>query len=75
MEHKLQPRRVIELPSKLTMFVNKRILIANELKDMVLTVESIENCDGTKPRLIIRIKKSVKKSVKQIGLHIPQRHR
>jgi hypothetical protein len=38
--------------------VNRRILIANELKNMEITIEPVENVDGTKPRLLIRLKKA-----------------
>jgi hypothetical protein len=57
MEHKLKPRKVLELPSKMHFAVNRQVLIANELKNVEITVESIENVDGTKPRLLIRLKK------------------
>ena len=60
MEHKLKPRKVLELPSKLHLAVNRRILIANELKNMEITIEPVENVDGTKPRLLIRLKKAAR---------------
>lgn len=61
MERKIEARKVLELPSKLHFAVNRRILIANELKNAHITVESVEKIDGLKPRLLIRIKRLSRK--------------
>jgi hypothetical protein len=58
-QHKLKPRKVIELKSQLTRAVNTRILVANELRDIELTVQQVENCDGSKPQMLIRIKRRI----------------
>jgi hypothetical protein len=59
MEKRLKPRRVVELPSRLVMSVNKRVFVANELKDVELVIDQVENCHGSKPKLLIRIKRRI----------------
>jgi hypothetical protein len=57
MEYKIRRRKVLELPSKLHFAVNRRVLIANELKSTDVVIEPVEKVDGSKPHLLIRIKK------------------
>jgi hypothetical protein len=57
MEQKIKRRKVLELPSKLAFAIARRVLIANELKGTDIVIESVEKVDGSKPRLLIRIKR------------------
>jgi len=59
MEYKIRRRKVLELPSKLHFAVNRRVLIANELKSTDVVIAPVEKVDGSKPRLLIRIKRLV----------------
>lgn len=52
----LGSKKVVEISQKLVMSVGKRVLVANHL-DTPIEVEQIEHLDGTKPRLLIRIKR------------------
>lgn len=51
----LGSKKVVEVSQKLVMSIGKRVLVANEL-DTPIEVEPIEHLDGSKPRLLIRIK-------------------
>lgn len=57
MEQKLRRRRVLELPSRLAFAITRRVYVANEMKDVDIVVESVEKVDGSKPSLLIRIKR------------------
>ena len=59
MEYKIRRRKVLELPSKLHFAVNRRVLIANELKSTDVVIEPVEKVDGVKPHLLIRIKRVI----------------
>ena len=59
LEQKILRRKVLELPSKLYFAVNRRTLVANELKNADIVVEAVEKVDGVKPHLLIRIKKVI----------------
>jgi len=61
LEQKILRRKVLELPSKLAFAIARRVLIANELKDTDIVVEPVEKVDGSKPRLLIRIKRVSRK--------------
>jgi hypothetical protein len=58
---KIKSRKVQEIKQKLSCFINKRIFIANELRNADIEVEQIENLDGSKPHIVIRIK-SIRKN-------------
>jgi hypothetical protein len=53
---KIRRRKVEEIKQKLTCFINKRIFVANELRDADIKVALVEKLDGTKPHILIRIK-------------------
>jgi hypothetical protein len=53
---KIKSRKVQEIKQKLSSFINKRIFIANELRNADIEVEQVENLDGSKPHIVIRIK-------------------
>lgn len=53
---KIRRRKVEEVKQKLTCFVNKRIFIANELRDADIEIDQVEKLDGTKPHIVIRLK-------------------
>ena len=53
---KIKSRKVQEIKQKLSCFINKRIFIANELRNADIEVEQVEKLDGTKPHIVIRIK-------------------
>jgi hypothetical protein len=53
---KIGRRKVEEIKQKLVCSINKRIFIANELRDVDIEVEQVEKLDGTKPHIIIRVK-------------------
>lgn len=57
---KIGRRKVGEIKQKLVSAVQKRIFVANELRDTDIEVEQVEKLDGTKPHIIIRVK-SIKK--------------
>jgi hypothetical protein len=57
---KIGRRKVGEIKQKLVSAVQKRIFVANELRDADIEVEHVEKLDGTKPHIIIRVK-SIKK--------------
>ena len=59
LEQKILRRKVLELPSKLHFAVNRRTLVANELKNADIVVEAVEKVDGVKPHLLIRIKRVI----------------
>ena len=52
----VEARRVKEVKQKLLCFINKRIFVSNWLSNGDVEVEHVENLDGTKPHVIIRIK-------------------
>jgi hypothetical protein len=58
---KIRRRKVEEIKQKLTCFINKRIFVANELRDADIIVALVEKLDGTKPHILIRIKNISKK--------------
>ena len=58
---KVERRKVKEIKQKLSCFINKRIFIANWLRNVDIEVEHVENLDGTKPHIVIRIKNINKK--------------
>jgi hypothetical protein len=53
---KIKRRKVEEIKQELTCFINKRIFVANELRDADIEVAQVEKLDGTKPHILIRIK-------------------
>lgn len=57
---KIRRRKVQEIKQKLTCSINKRIFIANELRDTDIEIGQIEKLDGTKPHILIRIKSIIK---------------
>jgi hypothetical protein len=59
---KIRRRKVEEIKQKLTCFINKRIFVANELRDADIIVALVEKLDGTKPHILIRIKNISKKA-------------
>jgi hypothetical protein len=61
---RVECRKVAELRQKLSCAVNKRIWVANELRDADVLIDHVENLDGTKPHILIRIKKIIKHSKK-----------
>lgn len=65
MTQMVKSRKVAELPQKLTMSVNKRIMVANELRDSDIEIDQVEKLDGTKPHILIRIKRIIRKPKKQ----------
>jgi hypothetical protein len=56
-EQRLKPRKVLELPSHLAFAIRRRVFVVNETKDCELEVDSVEVVDGSKPRLLIRVKR------------------
>ena len=58
---KVERRKVKEIKQKLSCFINKRNFIANWLWNADVEVEHVENLDGTKPHIVIRIKNINKK--------------
>lgn len=53
---KIRRRKVEEIKQKLTCSINKRIFVANELRDADIEVDQVEKLDGTKPQILIRVK-------------------
>jgi hypothetical protein len=53
---KIRRRKVEEIKQKLSCAINKRIFVANELRDADIEVGQVENLDGTKPHIVIRVK-------------------
>ena len=45
-----------EIKQRLSCFINKRVFVANWLRNVDVEVEPVEHLDGSKPRLVIRIK-------------------
>lgn len=69
----LPKRKVIQLPRKLVSAIQTRLFIANELRDTDLVVEQVEFTDGSKPRILIRIKAVLRKARKNKGnLTLPE---
>jgi hypothetical protein len=64
-------RRVLELPSKLAFAITRRVFVANELRHTDIVVESVEDVDALKPKLLIRIRKLVK-TRKREDLTLPE---
>ena len=52
----VEARKVKEVKQKLLSFINKRIFVSNWLRNADVEVEHVENFDGTKPHVVIRIK-------------------
>jgi len=52
----VEPRRVKEVKQKLLCFINKRVFVSNWLSNVDVEVEHVENFDGTKPHIVIRIR-------------------
>ena len=52
----VEARRVKEVKQKLLCFINKRVFVSNWLRNVDVEVEHVENFDGTKPHIVIRIK-------------------
>lgn len=53
---KIRRRKVEEIKQKLTCSINKRIFVANELRDADIEIAQVEKLDGIKPHILIRIK-------------------
>ena len=54
---KIEKGKVKEIKQKLICFINKRIFVANELRNVDIGIEQVENLDGTNPQIVIRITK------------------
>ena len=52
----IEARKVKEVKQKLLCFINKRIFVSNWLSNVDVEVEHVENFDGTKPHVVIRIR-------------------
>ena len=52
----VEARRVKEVKQKLLCFINKRVFVSNWLSNVDVEVEHVENLDGTKPHIVIRIR-------------------
>ena len=52
----VEARRVKEVKQKLLCFINKRVFVSNWLRNVDVEVEHVENFDGTKPHVVIRIR-------------------
>ena len=52
----VERRKVKEIKQKLSCFINKRVFVANWLRNVDVEVEPVEHLDGSKPRLVIRIR-------------------
>ena len=52
----VEARKVKEVKQKLLSFINKRVFVSNWLRNADVEVEHVENFDGTKPHVVIRIK-------------------
>lgn len=61
---KIESRKVTEVKQKLSCAVNKRIWVANELRDADIEIDQVENVDGTKPHILIRIKRIIRRPKK-----------
>lgn len=59
LEQRLKPRRVVELKTRLISAVQSRVFVANELKDVEIVLDQVESVDGSRPRLVIRIKRRI----------------
>jgi hypothetical protein len=53
---KIKSGKVEEIKQKLVCFINKRIFVANELRDVDIEIVPIENLDGSKPHIFITVK-------------------
>lgn len=56
MTQKLKPRKVTEIKSRLNWQIPRRVFIVNQTKNASLIIEEAEAMDGTKPKLLVRIK-------------------
>ena len=56
---KLKSQKMMEIKQKLLGSHKTRVFVANDLPDADLTVEAVENLDGVKPQVFIRIKRLV----------------
>ena len=52
----VEARKVKEVKQKLLSFINKRVFVSNWLRNADVEVEHVENFDGTKPHIVIRIR-------------------
>jgi hypothetical protein len=54
---RLKPRTIAKLPPnrKLAMTIEPQNYVVNETRDYEVAVEVVDNCDGTKPRRVIRL--------------------
>ena len=65
MVERIKSGRDSEIKQKLVSSIHKKIVVANDLpKDIV--IDSEEDIDGSKPSIVIRIKKTIRRN-KRIG--------
>jgi hypothetical protein len=62
---KIGSRKVVEIKQRLSSFINKRIFVANELRNVDIEIEPVEKLDGLKPHIIVRVK-SIKRNLSSL---------